>query len=143
MAIKYPIRQSTLVIKVQDFMDGEAKDAARIMETNPDYAALRLHELAGMEKLARDLGVECSCFHSEWTDRSKGRYVCRCRPMTARERKQSLSGALGKSGGPHCRDEDGAFVPVPQCTRKLPADIIIHTPPAPAKRKRKRKKKRS
>lgn len=132
MPIKYPIRQSTLASKVERYMDEVAKLGSEQAGAFPQRTRQRLY---GMEALAMELGISCTCFRSGAALPlvRPARLVCKCRSMTARERTQALSGE-------HCRDSQGVFVPVPQCTGKLRADITIPTPPAP---KRKRKKKRS
>lgn len=132
MAILYPISQRALSAKMQNYMDEVAKQGS---EQAGSFPVLTWHRLNGMEMLATELGIDCDCFHTDWTPETQGRMMCKCRPMSARERKQSLSGA-------HCRDKAGEFVPVPQCSGHLPADIMIAAKPLP-KAKRKRKKKRS
>ncbi len=133
MAIQYPIRQSTLAKKMELYMDTIAKKGSQRAGSFPQKTR---HMLYGMEFLGLELGINCDCSHTGTV--RPARIRCKCSPMTARQRMAGF----GKTGGPHCRDEDGEFIPVPQCTRRLPADIKIATPPAP-KRKRKRRKKRS
>jgi hypothetical protein len=103
--------QTKLVSTIQDYMD---RVAARIDRQPLQQKLNTEHQLLGMTNLAKRLGVACDCFYTEWIE--KPRTVCRCRPMTASERKTTGrftgTGALGGKG---CRDKEGVFVPVPQC----------------------------
>jgi hypothetical protein len=100
--------QTKLVNTIQDYMDGVA---ARIDRQPLEQKLNTEHQLLGMTNLARQLGVDCDCFFTEWIE--KPRTVCRCRPMTAGERKTK-----SRFGGTGCRDREGVFVPVPQCRRR-------------------------
>ena len=97
--------QTKLVSTIQDYMD----TLASRIEAQPTKGKLAMeHQLLGMTNLAKQLGVQCDCFYTEWI--AKPRTVCRCRPMTASERR-----AKSTFSGAGCRDKEGAFVPVPQC----------------------------
>lgn len=100
--------QAKLVNTIQDYMDSVA---ARVDRQPLQQKLNTEHQLLGMTNLAKQLGVDCDCFHTEWTE--KPRTVCRCRPMTASERRSK-----SRFSGAHCRDKEGKFVPVPQCRRR-------------------------
>ena len=104
--------QAKLASSIQGYMD---RVASRI-EAQPTKAKLAMeHQLLGMKNLAKQLGVDCDCFFTEWMQTP--RTVCRCKPAkTARKRRaRSLTGSFAGTG---CRDKEGAFVPVPQCRRR-------------------------
>lgn len=86
MLKRFPVSQGRLMSAIEDYMDGVAK---RISGRAGSMGATERAKLYGMEQLARGLGVDCSCFTSKWVEEGRGRLVCRCRPMTAREKREA------------------------------------------------------
>lgn len=121
MLKRFPVSQGRLMSAIQDYMDGVAK---RISGRAGSMDATERAKLYGMEQLARGLGIDCSCFTSKFTATKSGRLVCRCRPMTATEKREAAHRRPYLTGftfdGAHCRDSEGQFVPVVQCTGRRP-----------------------
>lgn len=92
MLKRFPVSQGRLMSAIQDYMDGVAK---RISGRAGSIGATGRAKLYGMEQLARDLGIDCSCFTSKWVEKPRGRLVCRCRPMTATEKREARSDLTG------------------------------------------------
>lgn len=136
MLKRFPVSQGRLMSAIQGYMDGVAKRiSGRAGSINPTERA----KLYGMEQMARDLGVDCSCFPSERTAKKQARLVCRCRPMTTQERAEAVGRRPYLTGfrfdGAHCRGPEGKFVPVPECTGRP------RTKPRPKPKKRRARAK--
>lgn len=88
-----------------------------------------------LRKSLDKMGLNCSCRPTPYARYGK-KYLCTC----AKAGSRRLSGVdLSGLSGSGCRDAQGRFVPVPQCTGRLPPGVKITIVPK-AKPKAKRKK---